>query len=269
MPTDTNPRVVFERLFGDLDSTDAKVRLARIKRQRSVLDSVLGAVSRLESGLGAGDRAKIDQYLDAIRDVERRIGNAERQSDKELPAVDSPAGIPVTYDEHAKLMYDMQVLAFQTDLTRIATFQIGREQSGMTFPQIGVPDSHHPISHHGGDKDKIAKCAKVNLYHVTLFSHFIEKLRSTPDGEGSLLDNSMIIYGCGMSEGNRHDPRNLPILLVGGAGGQLKGGRHLRYPNGTPLTNLQLSMMHMLGMRMDRFADSTGTVNGLSELSAV
>jgi Protein of unknown function (DUF1552) len=264
MPPETNPRVVFERLFGDVGTTDPAQRRARMQRDQSILDFVLNEVGHLQRRLGPDDRAKFEQYLEAVRDIERRITNAEQQGAKELPSVESPSGIPGTWEEHANLMFDLQVLAFQTDLTRFITFMISREQSGMTYPQIGVPDSHHPISHHGGDREKIAKCAKINVYHTTLFARFLEKLRSTPDGDGSLLDQMMLMYGCGLSEGNQHLPTNLPILVAGGAGGQLKGGRHLRYPDGSQLTNLQLTMLHMLGVNVERFADSTKAIEGLT-----
>ena len=179
LPVETNPRVVFDRLFGNVDSTDPAVRAARLRRQGSILDSVLEKVDRLQGGLGTRDRAKLDEYLQSVREIERRIQNAESQG-RELPVVESPAGIPVSYDEHARLMFDMQALAFQTDTTRVITFQIGREQSGATYPQIGVSDSHHPISHHGGDRNKIESLAKINAYHVSLFAYFLERLRRCP-----------------------------------------------------------------------------------------
>ena len=222
LPIETNPRVVFDRLFGSVDSTDPQARRARLKRQGSIIDSVLEKVDRLQGDLGRRDRAKLDEYLTAVREIERRIQNAEAQG-SELPLVESPAGIPVSYDDHARLMFDMQALALQTDTTRVITFQIGREQSGATYPQIGVSDSHHPISHHGGDKNKIASLAKINAYHTTLFSYFLEKLATTSDGDGTLLDNVITLYGSAISEGNSHDIRNLPIILVGGGAGRVKG----------------------------------------------
>lgn len=264
LPMEANPRLVFERLFGDIGTTDPAVRLARITRQRSILDAVIGKVDQLRNGLGQQDRAKLDEYLEAVREVERRIQNAEGQGTRELPVFESPAGIPFSYDDHVRVMFDLQVLAYQTDLTRVITFQIGREQSGATYPQIGVSDSHHPISHHGGDARKIANVAKINTYHATLFAYFLEKLRSTADGAGSLLDHSIIVYGSALSDGNRHSHVNVPTLVVGGGSGQLKGGWHVKYPQGTPLSNLQLTLLHKLGVPVERFGNSTGTLTGLS-----
>ncbi len=265
LPVETNPRVVFDRLFGGLDSTDPAERSARLRRQGSIIDSVLDKVARLQGGLGQRDRAKLDEYLQSVREIERRLQNAEAQG-RELPLVESPAGIPVSYDEHARLMFDMQTLALQTDTTRVITFQIGREQSGATYPQIGVSDSHHPISHHGGDKNKITSLAKINAYHATLFAYFLEKLASTPDGDSTLLDNVIILYGSAISEGNNHDIRNLPILLAGGGAGRITGGRHIRYPDETQrLTNLQLTLLNTLGVPTEEFGDSTG--EQLRELS--
>ena len=267
LPVEANPRVVFDRLFGNVDSTDPAVRRARLRRQGSIIDSVLDKARRLQGKLGQRDGEKLDEYLQSVREIERRIQNAEAQG-RALPVVESPAGIPVSYDEHARLMFDMQALALQTDTTRVITFQIGREQSGATYPQIGVSDSHHPISHHGGDKNKIASLQKINTYHATLFGYFLDKLGSTSDGEGTLLDHVTILYGSAISEGNRHDVRNLPILLAGGGAGHIKGGRHIRYPEGTQrLTNLQLTLLNTLGVPTETFGDSTG--EQLRELSEV
>ena len=264
MPRETNPRVVFERLFGDVGSTDPAVRLARIRTQRSILDSVLQKVRDLRTELGAGDNVKISEYLEAVRDVERRIQTAESQADRELPVVDSPSGIPVSFEEHARLMYDLQLLAFQTDLTRVFSFMIGREQSGMTYPQIGVPDAHHPISHHRNDPELRAKIARINQYHMTLFAEFVDKLRATSDGDGSLLDNVIILYGAALRDGNAHSYDDLNLLLVGGGGGRLQGGRHIMYPAETPIANLHLTLMDKLGMPVEQFGDGTGTLTGLS-----
>jgi hypothetical protein len=261
LPTENNPRAVFERLFGDSGSTDPKARLARIRQDRSVLDSVRDEVAHLQGALGPGDRTKLVEYLEAIRDVERRIQKAEEQSDKEVPVVEHPAGIPPTYDEHVKLMCDLQVLAYQVDLTRIVTFMLGREFSGVTYPQIGVPDAHHPITHHQQEVEKIAKVAKINLYHVTQFAYLLEKLQSTPDGDGSLLDHTIMMYGTGMGDCNAHDPRSIPLVLAGGRSAQLKGGRHLRYPKETPLANLHLTLLDKLGVQLDRIGDSTGRLD--------
>jgi len=261
LPMENDPRAVFERLFGDGGTTDPGERRARLAQQRSILDSITDKASRLGRGLGADDRAKLTEYLDAIRDVERRIENAERQNTRELPIVDHPAGIPGTFEEHAKLMYDLQVLAFQTDLTRISTFMMGREFTGRQYPEIGVPDAHHPISHHQNDPDKLEKLLKINSFHVKLFAYFVEKLQSTPDGDGTLLDHVLLLYGAGMSDSNAHDPRDLPILLAGGASGRLTGGRHIHTPKGTPLANLHLSVLDMLGVELDRIGDSTGELD--------
>jgi Protein of unknown function (DUF1552) len=261
LPTENNPRAVFERLFGDSGSTDPKARLARIRQDRSILDSVTEEAAHLQGALGQSDRVKLVEYLEAIRDVERRIQNAEEQSDKELPHVAHPAGIPATYDEHVRLMCDLLVLAYQCDLTRIVTFMLGREFSGMTYPQIGVPDAHHPITHHQQEAEKIVKVAKINAYHVTEFAYLLDRLRSTADGDGSLLDHAILIYGTGMGDCNAHDPRNIPLLLAGGGSGQLKGGRHIRYPKETPLANLHLTLLDKLGVHLDRIGDSTGRLD--------
>jgi hypothetical protein len=266
LPTEHNPRQVFERLFGDTSSTDPAARLARIEQEQSILDSVSQRVAEMEQRLGSSDRAKLSEYFEAIRDVERRIQRAEEQSAKELPVIDQPAGIPATFEEHARLMYDLYALAYQCDLTRVITFMIGREFSGRTYPEIGVPDAHHPISHHQSDPIKLAKLARINTYHTTLFASFLNKLKSTPDGDGSLLDHVMIVYGAGMSDSNAHDPKNLPILLVGGGTGQLNGGRHLRFPKDTPLANLHLTLLDKLGAHVDKLGDSAGELSLLSEV---
>jgi hypothetical protein len=267
MPRETNPRIVFERLFGDVGSTSADARLARVERQRSILDAVMGKVTHLEGKLGPYDRRKLDEYLQAVREIERRIQMAEQQATRELPAVASPAGIPMTYEEHARIMFDLMLLAYQTDTTRVVTYMVGREESGVTYPQIGVTEPHHPLSHHQNDKVRIEKLAKINAYHMQLFSEFLVKLRSTPDGEGSLLDHVMILYGGAIRDSNRHTTENLPILVVGGACGAIKGGRHVICPKGTPLTNLQYTMLLKLGLPVDRFSGSQGEVSELSQLS--
>lgn len=268
MPRETNPRLVFERLFGDAGSTDASVRRARAKQQRSVLDAVLDKVAQLQGGLGGEDQRKLNNYLDAVREIERRIQVAEQQANRELPLMESPAGIPVSFEEHAKLMYDLLVLSYQTDVTRVFTFMIGREQSGTTYPQLGVPDPHHPLTHHRGDPAKIEKVTKINQYHVKLFSDFVTKLRSTPDGDGSLLDHTMLLYGSPLRDGDKHVYDNLPILVVGNGSGTIKGDRHLVYPAGTtPMTNLQFTMLQKLGVPLDHFGDSTGELKELSDLA--
>ena len=264
LPMETNPRIVFERLFGDIGTTDPEVRIQRIRKDRSLLDSLTDRVAELNRAVGAGDRAKLDQYLDAVRDVERRIQMAESQSNRDLPEVAQPAGVPDTYEEHAKLMFDLQVLAYQTDLTRVMTFMMGRELSGRTYAEIGVPDSHHPTSHHRDDPVLYEKITKINEFHTSLFAYYMDKLDATPDGEGSLLDNLLLLYGAGMSDSNQHDSRALPLVLFGGAAGKLKGGRHIRYPAGTPVSNLHLTMLDKMGMPVDRLGDSSGPLELLT-----
>lgn len=272
LPMEHNPRAVFERLFGDSETTDPKVRLARIRQQRSILDSVNQELGGLRRGLGPGDRVKLGEYTEAVRDVERRIQTAEEQSSRELPAFNQPAGVPAAFADHAKLMFDLWLLAYQADLTRVVTFMWGHELSGRTYPEIGVPDAHHPISHHRNVPETLAKLAKVNTYHTGLFASFLEKLRATPDGDGSLLDHVMIVYGAGMSDSQAHSPYNLPILVAGGAGG-LRGGRHVKFDKGTPLTNLHLTLLDKLGVPVERLGDSTGRLarldEGLAPLSGV
>ncbi len=261
LPMETNPRLVFERLFGDIGTTDPTVRLQRIKKDQSLLDSISERVSELNRSVGAGDRAKLDQYLDSVRDVERRIQMAEAQSNRELPELTQPSGIPGTYEEHAKLMFDLQVLAYQTDLTRVITFMLGRELSGRTFAEIGVPDSHHPTSHHRDDPVLYEKVTKINEFHTSLFAYYLDKLDATPDGDGTLLDNILLLYGAGMSDSNQHSNRGLPLVLFGGGAGAIKGGRHLRYPEGTPISNLHLTMLDKLGMPVEDMPYSTGPLD--------
>ena len=262
-PMENNPRIVFERLFGDAGSTDAKARLSRIRDDRSILDSITAEVAHLETALGGGDRTKLNEYLDSIRDVERRIQKAEEQSDQQLPDVAQPAGIPAAYDDHARLLMDLQVLAYQCDLTRIVTLMMGREFSGMTYPQIGVPDAHHPISHHQNEVEKVAKVAKINVYHVTLFTYLLDRLRTTQDGDGSLLDHITMVYGAGMADSNRHAVMDLPIVLAGRGGRQTKHGRHIRFGQDTPLGNLHLTLLDKFGVHWDNWGDSTGKLDDL------
>ncbi|MSO46167.1 MAG: DUF1552 domain-containing protein [Acidobacteria bacterium] len=266
MPMENKPRAVFERLFGDNDTTDRSVRLARIRRDRSLLDSIAQDVADLQRGLGAGDRDKLAEYLDAVRDVERRVTMAEQQSEREVPTLERPVGIPASYEDHAKLMFDLQVLAFQSDLTRVTTFMMGREGTygSRPYPEIGIVDMHHTLSHHQNDADKIAKLVQINRYHMTMFAYFLEKLRSTPDGDGNLLDHSALMYGSGLSNGNLHLRTSLPILMVGGGGGQIKGGRHLTYAKDTPLPNLHLTMLDIAGVPVEKHGDSTGKLDLLS-----
>ena len=260
LPMENNPRAIFERLFGDSGSTAPSVRLRRINEQRSILDSVTETVADLSRELGPNDRSRINEYLDAVRDIERRIRRAEEQGIEALPHVDQPAGIPASYDEHAKLMFDLQVLAYQTDLTRVITMMMGRELSGRTYNDIGVPDSHHPCSHHRHDPVLYEKLTKINIYHATLFAYYLDKLRSTPDGDGSLLDHLMILYGAGMSDSNAHARTDLPLLLVGGGGDQVKGGRHLVYRD-TPMANLNLALLELFGVHQEKLGVSTGTLD--------
>ncbi len=261
---ENNPRAVFERLFGDSGSTDPAARLARIHKDQSILDSVTDKIDALQRGLGPNDRLRVNEYLDAVRDIERRIQKAEEQSDRELPEVDQPAGIPATYEEHAKLMFDLLLLAYQTDLTRVSTYMMAREISGRTYPEIGVPDSHHPTSHHRDDPTLYEKVAKINEFHLTLFSHFLEKARATQDGDGSLLDNMVMLYGAGMSDSNRHDNKGLPLALLGGGSGQLKPAGHVRYAERTPITNLHLTILDKMGIPVEKMSDSTGKLDLLS-----
>ena len=258
LPMENNPRVVFERLFGDSGSTDPAVRRKRLQKDSSLLDSVTERAGELSRELGASDRSKLGQYLDAVRDVERRIQMAEAQSGRELPVVDQPAGIPSTFGEHASLLFELQALAWETDLTRVTTFMLGREITGRTYAEIGVPDAHHPISHHQKDPAKLAKLTKINQYHVQLFAQFLERLAATPDGEGTLLDHAMIVYGAGMADSNTHGSENLPILLAGGGAGT--GGHHVRYPSDTPLANLHLSLLDRLGVPAESLGHATGTL---------
>jgi hypothetical protein len=266
LPMENNPRAVFERLFGASDSTDAATRLARIEQDRSILDFVTEEVTALQRTLGTSDRGKLTEYLEAVRDAERRIQTAERQSTWELPVVAQPMGIPDTFEAHATLMYDLLALAYQCDLTRVGTFMIGKEVSGRSYPEIGVPDGHHACSHHQNDPVKLAKLAKINRYHIQHFAYFLEKLRTTPDGDGSLLDHSIFIYGSGISDGNIHFHLDLPMLVVGGGAGTLQGGRHVRYANDTPLSNLYVAVLDKLGVPMHQFGDSTGKLEYLSEI---
>src|SRR4029434_2821700 len=232
------------------------------RTKASLLDSVTEEITRLQSTLGPGDRQRVAQYLDAVREVERRIQLAETTAkDNPLPDLDRPVGVPAAYAEHARLMFDLQILALQGDITRVITFQLARETSNRTYPEIGVSDPHHPLTHHGNDPEKIAKVAKINAFHVSLFAYFLEKLKSTPEGEGSLLEHSFYLYGSGMGNPNVHDHVNLPILVAGGGAG--KGGRHIKYAEPTPLANLHLTLLEKAGVRLEAFADSKGKVEEL------
>ena len=267
LPMESQPRAIFERLFGDGTSTDPVARRKRMEQDRSILDAVTHKVARLKKNLGVRDLAKLDDYLTAVRDVERRIQRAEADVDRELPLVDRPAGgTPDTFDEHVKLMFDLQVLAYQTDLTRVITFLMTPELTAQTYPEIGVPDAHHALSHHENNPESLVKLTKVATYHTELFAYYLKKLRATPDGDGSLLDQVMILYGSGMSNSNLHNIQKLPIVVAGGGSGRLRGGRHIRYADETPLTNLYLALLNKLDVRVDRIGDSTGELAHLSEI---
>lgn len=263
LPMENDPRAVFERLFGDTDSTTPEARQARVRRQRSLLDGLLQDVAKLQGRLGADDRVKLTQYLEAVRDTERRIQKIESQASRELPPVERPVGTPAAYADHARLMFDLQVLAFQGDVTRVTTFMMARETSQRPYPEIGIADGHHGLSHHGGATDKIEQVTKINVFHMTQFAYFLERLAATPEGDGSLLDHTLLLYGCGLSDSNQHLHNDLPILLAGGRG-RLAGGRHVRLTADTPLTNLQLTMLDALGVPLERFGDSTGRVGELT-----
>ena len=272
LPMEHNPRVVFERMFGDGGSTDPVVRRARLKSNSSLLDSVTDKISDLRSGLGPTDASKLTEYLDAVRDIERRIQRAEEQIERELPTFDQPAGIPSSFAEHARLMFDLQVLAYQSDLTRVITFMVGREFSSRTYPEIGSPGGHHPLSHeHSAESQR--QLTEINIHHANQVAYYVDRLDSIQDGDGSLLDSTLIYYGAGMAEGS-HQPWNLPLALIGGASGRIKGGRHLRFSasaegpdpyasvgGGTPLANLHLAVMDRFGMELDSLHDSTGRLD--------
>jgi hypothetical protein len=260
---ENRPRAIFERLFGAAGTTDPQARQVLRDEDRSILDAINQDVKRLRGELGGADRAKIEQYLEAVRDVERRVQLAEAQSkDHPLPSLQGPGGVPAVFSEYYKLMADMMVLAWQTDMTRVTTFQIGHEMSGRAYPEIGFGDSHHSVTHHHGDPEKIAKTTKINIFHTKMLSYYLDKLRSTPDGDGSLLDHSMILYGAALSDANIHLWTDLPLLLVGNSGVGIKGGRHLRFPQRTPMANLLLTMLDKAGVpHVDKLGDSTGRLD--------
>ena len=260
-----NPRAVFERLFGESDSTDPAARLAALKDQRSILDYVSGSIDRLETKLGTGDRSKLSEYLEAIRDIERRIQKAEQQNaELKLPEMERPASAPEAFEDHARLMMDLQVMAFQTDMTRVITFMLGRAGSNRPYRYIGISDGHHSITHHQNDPVKIANVAKIDAYLVQTFAYFLEQAEATPDGDGSLLDHTMIVYGSSLSDANAHTHHDLPIVLVGAERGQVKGGRHLKYAKETPLNNLFLNMFGRAGVPAEKLGDSTGKLDYLT-----
>jgi hypothetical protein len=258
LPNEMNPQSAFERMFGDIGS--AEERAARFKAKASILDSVIEAASRLSSELPAQDRTTVAEYLDNIREVESRIQSAGQRADAAGEMPDAPAGIPSSYEEHVRVMYDLIALAWRADITRVATFMKGVEASSIGYPQIGVPESHHIVSHHGNVPDTIVKYAKINAYHLSLFGDFVDKLRTTPDGDGTLLDHSLLLYGSGMGNGDKHDQARIPIMLAGSAAGRLKGGRHISVPDGTPLANLIAGLGQVAGLDLGKLENSTGIV---------
>jgi hypothetical protein len=255
LPTENNPRVVFERLFGD-GGTPAQ-RAAQTRRNHSIIDSVLQDFERLQRRLGPSDRTKVADYVDAVREVERRIEGVEKGADRELPVLDRPRGIPERFDQHVKLMYELQWLAFRADLTRVVTFMLGRELNFRTYPEIGVTEGHHGLSHHADRPEQIAKYAKVGVYQAELFRWFLEKLESTPEADGTLLDHSLFLYGAGLSNPNTHNHSDLPLVVVAG-GRQIDGGRHLVVRSRTPMTNLLLTLLDKVNVPAETIGDSTG-----------
>jgi Protein of unknown function (DUF1552) len=266
MPPETNPRLVFERLFGDIDtSVSPEVRARRLRYRRSILDLVGQRTTQLAADLGASDKRKLDEYLTSIREIERRIERAEQDMTSLTPNLDKPTGIPVEYPDYVNLMFDLQLVAFQTDQTRVITMMMGREGSMRTYPEIGVPDPHHPLTHHRGNLEWIEKVTQVNALHMKLFAGFIGKLKATPDGDGTLLDHSMIVYGSGLSDGNRHAHDDLPVVMVGRGGG-LRMGSHVVYPKQTPMTNLYLTLLDRMGVPSEKIGDSTGMIEHLADV---
>src|SRR6195256_6691704 len=262
LPSEAHPRIVFERLFGE--GGPGVARRAALRSRGSLLDWFGDDIGRLKREVGIPDRVRVDHYLDSIREIERQIQHAEAATmDDAMPDLDRPVGVPAAFADPAKLMFDLQILAFQADITRVITFQLTREQSNRTYPEIGVPDPHHPTSHHGNDPEKVAKIAKINTFHVSLFAEFLQRMKATPDGDGSLLDHTVYMYGSGMGNPSLHDHENLPILVAGGAASGLKGGRHMTYDKGLPLANVHLTLLDRVGVRVDSFGDSSGKVEDL------
>ncbi|MEM7144418.1 MAG: DUF1552 domain-containing protein [Verrucomicrobiota bacterium] len=259
LPAEAHPRLVFEKMFGEGGSKAE--RQAALRSRASLLDFVKDDMARLKRELGPSDRAKVSGYLDSVREVERRIQKAEASvAENPEPDMDRPLGVPNSYAEHARLMFDLQLLAMQGDVTRVTTFQLARETSNRTYPEIGVPDPHHPLSHHGNDPDKIERMSKINAFHVSLFAEYLEKLAATPEGDGSLLDRSLILYGSGMGNPNLHDHTHLPVLVAGGGSYGIKGNRHIRYDEPVPLANLHLTLLDRAGVKLEKFGDSDGMV---------
>jgi hypothetical protein len=266
LPMEYNPRSVFERLFGDSGSTDRAAREARLRQHKSILDSVSAKLATLKRELGPQDQVRVDEFAEAIRDVERRIQKAEQQQDIDLAAMEQPQGVPPVFEDHLALMLDLQLLAFQSDLTRVISFMLGKEQSARPYPQIGVPEAHHPLSHHNDIPELVAHMSKINRYHAELFSRYLAKLRATPDGDGSLLDHTTILYGSGISNSTKHSGDNLPILLIGGGAGRFKGGRHLVYQDKPTMADLLMTLMDKFDVPVERIGGSTGKlpIDGLS-----
>lgn len=264
LPIENDPRAVFERLFGTSGSTDRGARLARIQQDRSILDFVNEQLSGLQRRIGPTDKIRVTEYLDSVRDVERRIQMAEQQNSRALPVVEQPIGIPSDYAEHARLMMDMLALAYQTDLTRVSTFMLAKEVSGRSYPEIGVADSHHPVSHHQDEPAKLERLHKINEYHFRQFAYLVDKLSKLPEGDGTMLDHTLFLYGTGISDSNTHFHDDLPIALVGGKAAGITGGRYIRYPKGTPLTNLHVTILGNMGVAVEKIGDSTGTVDRLT-----
>lgn len=263
LPAEAHPRIVFENLFGEQGAGD---RRAALKKRASLLDAVSDELVRLQKTLGPADRRRVDEYLQSVRDVERRIQRAEAAAGENPPPDrERPIGVPASYTDHARLMFDLQTLALQGDVTRVITFQLARETSNRSYTEIGVSEPHHPLTHHGNDPEKIAKVARINRFHVSLFGEFLEKLDAIREGDGSLLDHSLYLYGSGMGNPNVHDHVNLPIIVAGGAAGKMQGGRHIRYSEPTPLANLHLTLLDKVGVRLDSFADSDGKLDALFE----
>lgn len=268
LPMEYQPRAVFERLFGDTGSTDRQAREARLFQQKSILDAVLDKLNTLRREIGAEDQLKMDEFTTAVRDVERRIDLAEEQIDVELPLMEQPQGIPNEIEDHLELMLDLQLLAYRADLTRVITFMVGKEQNARPYPQIGVPEAWHPLSHHRQDPERIALMSKINRHHAELFAKYVKKLSDTPDGDGSLLDHMTILYGAGISNSQRHAGDNLPLLVLGGANGRIKGGRHIKYENRPTHANLLATLMDKMDVPVDRVGGSTGQlpIETLSEV---
>jgi len=260
LPMEINPRVVFDRLFGD--GATAEERLARIEQQRSILDAVSNQVRRLEGKLGATDRNRMSEYLDTVREIERRIQLSEKQNNNaDLTVPATPSGIPDDHQAHSKLMLDLMAISFQADITRVSTFMMAREVSYRTFPMLGISEGFHPASHHQNNAERLENLTKINTYHVTLIAHLLDRLKNTPDGDGTLLDHSLILYGSGMSNSNVHNHSPLPVLVAGGAAGKLRGGRHLKYPENTPMSNLLLTILQKAGVERQSVGDSTGLLS--------